>query len=164
MLYASIVSSCDITTGAERCEKAVLLDVGKDCLCLDLCCLLFLIRGFDGGKFGIPLSLLQCSLLSAHPFFQCSLLSIQPSFSTAFFQYSLLSTQPSFNTAFFHYSLLSVQPFFPRTRSFNAAFFQCSLLSLHPFFHYTESTAFLALQPHFHCSLQSKRPGARRSV
>ena len=93
----------------------------------------------------------------------------QPSFS-AVFQCSpsvsapVLSMQPSFSAAFFQCSLLSVQPFFPRTRSFNAAFFQCSLLSIQPFFHYTESTAFLALQPLFHYSLQSKRPGARRSV
>jgi hypothetical protein len=108
--------------------------------------------------------------------FQCSpsvsapVLSMQPSFSAAFFQCSLLSVQPffprtrSFNAAFFQYSLLSLQP------SFNTAFFQCSpsfrapVLSLQPFFHYTESTAFLALQPLFHYSLQSKRPGARRSV
>ena len=100
----------------------------------------------------------------------------QPSFS-AVFQCSpsvsapVLSMQPSFSAAFFQCSLLSVQPFFPRTRSFNAAFFQCSLLSMQPFFHYTESTA--SAQPFlhyslsfalFHYSLQSKRPGARRSV
>ena len=113
-------------------------------------------------SFRAPVLSMQPSFNAA--FFQCSLLSVQPSFNAAFFQYSLLSVQPSFTTAFFQHSLLSVQPFFPRTRSFNAAFFQYSLLSLQPFFHYTESTAFLALQPLFHYSLQSKRPGARRSV
>ena len=48
--------------GMERCEGAVVIDVGKECLCLNLCCLLFLIRGLDGSKLGIPLSLLQCCL------------------------------------------------------------------------------------------------------